>query len=130
MILFDTDVCIEILRGNKNVIKKRKEYEGDIAISFMTVAELYYGAEKSNNIEHNSTVIEKFLLSVDIIDSDVEILKKFGKIKARLYKDKNIISDANIFIASVALTKCDKLISGNLSHFKRIEELNVENWIR
>ena len=49
MILFDTDICIELLRGNKMIIEERKKYNGEIAISFMSVAELFYGAEKSSN---------------------------------------------------------------------------------
>ena len=48
MILMDTDICIELLRGNVNVIEKRLDHDEKVAISFMTVAELFYGAEKSN----------------------------------------------------------------------------------
>lgn len=47
LILFDTDTCIHLLRGNQNIIKKRQKYTDQMAISFMTVAELFYGAEKS-----------------------------------------------------------------------------------
>ena len=130
MILLDTDVCIELLRGNKSVIEKRKTCNNDIYISFITVAELYYGAEKSNNKINNTTLIEHFLLSIDIIESDGEISKKFGEIKSQLEKSGNIIADADLFIASTALTKCNKLITGNTKHFNRIEELKVENWIK
>ena len=63
MILFDTDVCVEILRGNKKVAKKRLGYPGTIAISFMTVAELFYGAENSGRPDENSIAVEKFLMT-------------------------------------------------------------------
>ena len=45
MILLDTDICIELLRGNAKVIEKRQGYDEKVAISFMSVAELFYGAE-------------------------------------------------------------------------------------
>jgi len=47
MILLDTDICIEILLGNKLVIEKRLRCDERIAICFMTVGELFYGAERS-----------------------------------------------------------------------------------
>ena len=130
MILLDTDICIELLRGNYNVIERRQGYDEKVAISFMTVAELFYGAEKSNDKGKNTNLIEEFLLTVDIIHSDLEILIKFGKLKALLGKSGNILSDADIFIAATAIVKCNMLISGNANHFKRIEALRIENWIR
>jgi tRNA(fMet)-specific endonuclease VapC len=130
MILFDTDVCIEILRGNERIIRQRSDYDGDIAVSFMSAAELYYGAEKSNMPADNKVLIEEFLLSVEIIHTDLDILEKFGSIKERLENTGNTLADTDIFIASVALTKCDRLITGNVRHYNRIEELKIENWLR
>ena len=130
MILLDTDICIELLRGNFSVIERRQGYDETIAISFMTVAELFYGAEKSNNKSKNTNLIAEFFLTVEIIHSDFEILIKFGKLKAHLGKAGNILSDADIFIAATAIVKCNMLITGNVNHFKKIEELRIENWIR
>ena len=130
MILLDTDICIELLRGNPKVIDKRQGYEEKIAISFMSVAELFYGAEKSNFAVKNIRLIEEFLLTIEVINSDIEILKKFGEIKAKLVSAGNILADADIFIAATTLSKCNMLITGNLNHFRRIEELKLENWIR
>ena len=130
MILLDTDICIELLRGNFNVIERRQGYDEKVAISFMTVGELFYGAEKSNNKGKNTNLIVEFLLTVDIIHSDLEILIKFGQLKALLGKAGNILPDADIFIAATATVKCNMLITGNVNHFKRIDELRIENWIR
>jgi len=130
MILLDTDVCIEILRGNQRIIEKRIECDERIAISFMTVAELYYGAERSKFRQKNINAIEEFLLSIDVINTDLEILKIFGEIKSNLYKKNILLPDADILIASVAITKCTKLITGNTKHFNRFENLTIENWIK
>ena len=130
MILLDTDVCIEILRGNENVIQKRETYDGETALSFMSVAELYYGAEKSLKPLQNIIIVEEFLLSVLVFQTDFDILKTFGLIKARLELSGTALSDADLFIASTAITKCKKLITGKVKHYKKIEELNIENWVR
>jgi tRNA(fMet)-specific endonuclease VapC len=130
MILLDTDICIELLRGNKGVLKKRNECEDNVAISFMSAAELFYGAEKSKNSHNNKLLVEEFLLSIYIINTDISILRKFGEIKSTLDKEGSIIADADIFIAATALQKCNKLITGNIDHFKRINELKLDNWVR
>lgn len=130
MILIDTDVCIEILRGNKKVINKRNKFEEEVAISFMTVAELFYGAENSGNSEHNHSIVEEFLLTVKIIQSDFSIMRRFGIIKGKLKKKNNLIPDADIIIASTAIEKCEFLVTGNTEHFDRIDDLKINNWIR
>jgi|JI9StandDraft_2_1071091.scaffolds.fasta_scaffold07480_3 tRNA(fMet)-specific endonuclease VapC len=130
MILIDTDVCIEILRGNKKVISKRSKSEEPISISFMTVAELFYGAENSGNPEHNHSIVEEFLLTLQVIQSDFSIMKRFGLIKAKLKKKNNLVSDADIIIASTVIEKCEFLVTGNTEHFDRINGLKIENWIR
>ncbi len=129
MILFDTDVCIEILRGNKKIIDKRKEYDMPVAISFMTVGELYYGVENSNYRSENLLLVEEFLLTVEIIDTDLSIMKRFGQIKANLKKNNILLADADILIGATALEKCKMLITGNVEHFNRIEGLRIENWL-
>jgi predicted nucleic acid-binding protein len=126
----DTDICIELLRGNLKVIEKRNAYDENIAISFMSVAELYYGAEKSDHTSENMNLIEEFLFTVEIIHSNLEILRKFGELKATLGTAGNILADADIFIAATAISRCNMLITGNINHFRRIDELRLENWIR
>ena len=130
MILLDTDVCIEILRGNELVVEKRSDSDERVAISFMTIGELFYGAERSNYRSKNINLVEEFILTVEIINTDVEILKKFGELKADLYKKNILLPDADILIASTAMTNCSKLITGNIKHFNRFENLNIENWIK
>ncbi|MFQ5685160.1 MAG: type II toxin-antitoxin system VapC family toxin [Candidatus Scalindua sp.] len=129
MILIDTDICIELLRGNKTVIEKRQNCDEQVSISFMTVGELFYGAERSTNRLNNLNVVDEFLLSIDVINSDLMILKKFGELKSFLYKKRILLPDADILIASTVLTKCTKLITGNKKHFNRFDNLAIENWL-
>ena len=130
MILLDTDTCIEILRGNQHVIDKRLETDDRVALSFMTIGELYYGAEKSKYRMKNKHLVDEFILSIDVINSDMEISQRFGEIKATLELNGFPLADADILIAATCLAKCKKLITGNIKHFDRIDNLTIENWIR
>ncbi len=128
MILIDTDICIELLKGNRKIIQRRNQTDSIIGISFMSVAELYYGAAKSSNQTRNISIIEELLLSIEIIHSDIPIMKRFGTIKANLQKSGISLPDADILIASTCLEKCEKLITGNTKHFERIPDLFIEDW--
>ena len=130
MILFDTDICVELLRGNKKIIQRRSEYSGEVGISFMTVAELYYGAENAQNTAESKVLVDKFLLTVDVVWPDIAILKRFGEIKSELRRRKTPLPDADLFIGAASLEKCEALITGHTKHFEKIPGLKIENWIR
>ena len=105
MIILDTDICIELLKGNKRVIQHREEHDDAVGISFMSVAELYYGAEKSSNPLKNQATVEEFLLSLEIVQSDLPILRRFGALKAMLQKAGIALADADLLIGATAIEK-------------------------
>jgi len=129
MVLLDTDVCISLLRGNRKVIEHRKDFAGEVSVSFMNVAELYYGAEKSANPYKNKIVVEQFLLTVRTINSNRNIMKRFGHLKAQLGQTGNQLADADLLIAATVLETCTHLVTGNTRHFSRIEGLILLNWL-
>ena len=128
MILLDTDICIELLKGNKRILQRREQYDGPVGVCFMTISELYYGAEKSRDPSKNMDTIEKLLITLEIVHTDIAILKRFGMIKAHLQKQGEPIADADILIASATLEKAERLVTGNTKHFERIAGLALENW--
>ncbi len=129
MIFLDTDICIELLRGNRKIIEKRIRRSDAVAVSFLTVGEIFYGAEKSSAPAKNRTMVEEFLLSVEIVHSDFSMMKKFGEIKA-LISDKGApLPDADLLIAATVLCHGGLLVAGNTKHFRRIPGLEIENWL-
>lgn len=130
MILFDTDTCIGILRGNASVLSRRNLHDDEIAVSFMTVAELFYGAEKSSDPDKNHRLVEQFLLTVKIINTDLQSMKQFGKIKAEREHQGNLLADADLLIAATSIVHCSLLVTGNIKHYERINGLKLDNWLR
>lgn len=128
MILFDTDICVEILRGNRRLVEQRRGYDEPVAVSFMTVAELYYGVYKSANVTNNRSIVEEFLLTVQVIESDVLIERRFGAIKADLTRRGATVADADLLIAATAMERCTFLVTGNVGHFSMIDDLEMRNW--
>ena len=128
--LLDTDTCIYWMNGNKAIEKKVMEVGVDhIAISFITLSELYYGANKSQRVHQNLVALKKIETKLKRIDSDEGLCRIFGELKTELEKSGNIIADADLFIAGCALTNNLILVTNNTRHFSRIKGLMTENWV-
>ena len=128
MILLDTKVCVGILRGDRNVLSAYAKNAGNVAMSAMTVGELFFGAEKSQNRERNLGLVEQFVAAMPIVQTDNDIMRRFGREKARLQAAGTPVEDADILIAATALTLSSPLATGNTRHFVRFPDLELSNW--
>jgi predicted nucleic acid-binding protein len=119
------------LKGNENIEQRALAVGLDeIAISFITLSELYYGAYKSQRVKENLAAVRIIWNKLGFIDSNEDICEAFGKLKAELEKEGKIIDDADLFIAACALIDNLTLVTNNERHFKRIKGLKIENWLK
>ena len=130
MTILDTNVCIGILRGDGNVLAAYRRNAGDVAISAMTVGELFYGAEKSEAPGKNRRTVERFVDAVPVVQTSNAIMRRFAVEKARLKKKGNPVEDADYIIAATALALGAPVATGNVKHFSRFPDLVVENWFK
>jgi len=128
--ILDTDVCIEILRGNERVLEYRRRALDEVATTWVTGCELAYGAAKSRAPEKNQTLVSQFLATLPVIGLDLAAAERFGRLKAVLERGGNILADADLMIAAITLARSASLVTGNLRHYARIDDLRVEDWIR
>lgn len=128
--LLDTNICIYWLKGNELIEQKILSVGIDnIAISFINISELYYGAYKSQRVEANLAMIRQLTDQMTIIESDEAISETFGNMKAALESAGKIIDDADLFVAACAQVHGLTLITNNTKHFKRIKGLKLDNWM-
>lgn len=95
----------------------------------MTVAELRYGAACSAKAATNHQAIDDFLSGIATVGLDPAIARQFGEVKATLRVQGQLIEDADLFIATTALTYQLTLVTNNTQHFARITGLQLENWL-
>lgn len=129
MKLLDTDVCVEILRGNQRVIEHRLATPDDVATTWITACELAYGAAKSARPKENQKLVDGFLATLVVHGLDRIASQHFGALKARLERSGRLLADADLLIAAVALAQQAALVTGNRRHYERIPELRMEDWI-
>jgi tRNA(fMet)-specific endonuclease VapC len=128
--LLDTNICVYWLKGNEQIELKILSVGMDnVALSFINVSELYYGAYKSQRIESNLNLVRQLTGQLNVVESDEAISEIFGQLKAELEGAGAIIDDADLFIAACAMVHGLILVTNNMKHFKRIKGLKMENWV-
>lgn len=130
MKLLDTDVCIELLRGNEAVIERREQTLDTVVTTWVTACELYYGAAKSDAPQANRAVVDEFLATLTVCGLDRPASRRFGEVKALLQERGEGLADADLLIAAVALAQGAVVVTGNRRHYERIPGVDIEDWIR
>lgn len=127
--MLDTSTCIELLHGNENVRKKCIEENQFCCISVITAIELMYGAFGAP-LKYREQEIQKARMLIDYysVIGINEIIEQFCIEKIRLEKIGQIIEDFDLLIGITAREADMAVVTHNTKHFKRIENLSVEDW--
>ena len=128
MRVLDADHCIDILRGNRAVIEKRRGVYDEVATTIITACELYYGAAKSLKPIDGKRAVDSFLRSLRVLELCTYSAQFFGILKANLTQSGQPLPDADLLIASIAKANRANIVTGNTRHFERIPGLKLENW--
>ena len=130
MYLLDTNICIYIInKRSPEIIEKISNLNPtELKVSSITVAEMEYGASKSENREKNKNALKRFLSSFEIINFDTKDAEIYGIIRAELERNGNIIGAYDMQIAAQALRWDYVLVTNNTKEFNRINKLKLGNW--
>ncbi len=123
--VLDTDVSVEYLRGNKEVVEKVLGIS-DLFLTHVTIAELFYGVYKSQRTEEQKKKLLEFLEGVYLLGIDSGVCEIFGRIKADISKKGRTSGDFDILIASICIANNGCLITRNSKHYREIEGIRIE----
>ncbi len=129
--LLDTDTCICITRSlPPKVRRKFNSFAiGTIGISSITLSELAYGAGNSSRPEEAMATLRQFITPLVVSSYDMKAAEQYGKIRKYL-KDKGmIIGQMDTLIAAHALSLGAILVTNNTREFRRVPDLELENWV-
>lgn len=128
--LLDTNIVIYVLkRRPTEVLEIFNKNANRMAISSITLSELIYGSEKSQNVDKNLEAIEEFISHLDVLPYDAKASQHYGQIKVTLEKKGEIIGENDIHIAAHAISQGLILVSNNLKEFRRVPNLALESWV-
>ena len=127
--LLDTNICIHFFRGKFGILERIEAVQAEnCSISEITLAELVFAAENSDNPHKNHHLIEHLTSIMHVLPIYDSILT-YGKEKARLRKFGIMISDFDLLIGCTAVEKEMIMVTENTSEFQRISKIKIENWV-
>ena len=126
--LLDTNICIALIKGHPGIRAKILTIGlENCFVPDISIAELYYGAAKSERPEHFEDVdfiVQHFeILSID------PALEAYGRLKHQLEKQGQPIDDFDLLIGAIAKQSSLVLVTHNTRHFLHIPELMIEDWL-
>ena len=128
--LLDTNICIYFLKAKFNLVSRiEKVGFENLFISEITVAELKYGAEKSEFPDENRLIINELINKFKQLPI-YSALDIYAQEKARLKKSGLLVDDFDLLIGSTAIVNDMILVTNNEKHFDRLANLKIENWTK
>jgi tRNA(fMet)-specific endonuclease VapC len=128
--LLDTNIVIYVIKRRPiEVMGVFNENAGRMAISAITLSELFHGAEKSAKVAQNLTVVEEFASLLEVLPYTAKASQHYGAIRSALEKAGRPIGVNDMHIAAHARSEGLTLVTNNLGEFERVPGLVTENWI-
>ncbi len=130
--LLDTNICIYIAKHNPPAVRARFERHSanELAMSVVTLGELRHGAEKSQAREKALATLHRLEASIQVTPLTETAGQHYGQIRAALENSGQPIGNNDLWIAAHARSEGWILVTNNEREFSRVEELQVENWVR
>ena len=126
--LLDTSAVIHAIRRRPLSARERLDAAGptQVGVSAVTVAELWYGAEKSTEPARRRALFETFLGPFEILPFDEAAGKEHGRLRHRLRRTP--IGERDLLIAAIARSRRLTVVTANLGEFERVPGLDVVDW--
>ena len=132
MYLLDTNICIFLIRNKSQRLREKiKMYSPSLLhLSVVTVAELEYGAAKSQNPVKEHQAVLDFVSPFRIINFNPNDAENFGLIRFYLEKKGTSIGPYDMEIAAQSMTNDLIVVTNNVGEFERVPWIKVEDWTK
>ena len=134
MYLIDTDILSNLMKRSPStlLITKLASVPTDHQFtSSITLGELVYGAYRLET--RTDALLEQLqrtmLPNLPVLPFDAPAARRYGEVRAQLERQGTPLGDADLRIASIALTYGFTVVTGNVRHVQRVPGLSVENWL-
>jgi tRNA(fMet)-specific endonuclease VapC len=121
----DTDVFSFLMKptDTRNPIYAKRVVGKLVAVSFVTVGELLFGAKKRKWGAGKISDLERRLRGAVIVPYDRLLCDAYGRLKAETRAAGVVVADNDMWIAASAVRHNVPLITHNRKHFENIPDL-------
>lgn len=127
--LLDTNTCVYAIKRQARVIDRLQGLSPDeLAITAITLAELWFGALKSSRPESTRSSVDAFLAPFEVLTFDREAADAYAEVRLSLERAGRRIGERDLLIASIARSRALTVVTHNVREFDRVPGLTVEDW--
>ena len=128
--LLDTNIVFYVIKRRPiEVMGIFNENAGRMAMSAITLSELFHGAEKSARVAQNLAVVEEFASLLEVLPYTARAAVHYGTIRSALEKAGHTIGVNDLHIAAHARSEGLTLVTNHVGEFERVPGLLIENWV-
>jgi len=127
----DTNIITAFLKNDLRVVKRVSNYLelfDKLTINIISYYEILRGLKDLGNQEKLKS-FDNFIQENELVFIRKETIQKAAEIYVYLKKDGNLIEDADILMAAIAIVEDMTLITNNTGHFNRVNGLSLGNWL-
>ena len=129
-LMLDSNVCIRAMRaGGQDVLAWLMAHDETACLSSIVLHELYVGAALSARRDHQRAMIGELSAQLAVVDFDTSAADHAAEIRADLQRRGSLIGSNDMLIAGHARCLGLKLITSDLSDFRRVDGLRCEDWL-
>ncbi len=127
--LLDTTICIYVIKQRPlTALEQFNRHAGHMAMSSITLAELFHGAEKSAQVQRNLAVVEDFVSRLEVLPYGAKAAQHHGSVRAALERAGTPIGVNDLHISAHARSEGLTVVTNNRREFDRVPGLLVEDW--
>ena len=128
--MLDTNIISDLIRNPQGKAARQiaKVGEDNVCTSVIVASELRYGCAKSGS-KRLLKAVEDLLAEIAVLPFDIPADAEYGGIRAELEAAGKPIGANDLLIAAHACATETTIVTANVSEFRRIRGLQVENWL-
>ena len=127
--LLDTDTCIDVLRGVREVVDHLAAVSpDDCAVSTITSFELHTGIEKCSRPAKERRKVESLISMVHELPFEARAAAAAASIRAHLEAAGTPMGPYDTLLAGHAVSLGFTLVTSNVSEFQRVPDLQWAGW--
>ena len=127
--LLDTNTCIFAMKGHARVLERLREHDpSELAVSTVTLAELWFGAKKSKKPDATRRLVDAFLAPLAVLAFDRGGASRYADVRHHLEQRGEPIGERDQLIACTALAWDRTLVTSNVQEFRRVPSLRIVDW--
>lgn len=129
-VLVDTNVFSFLLRqeDTRANLYRRHIQDQIVVLSYITIGELYFWAEKRKWGVERLRLLEKKIRETTVVRYDLEVCRTYARLKHGLITPSGshrIIGDNDLWLAACAVRHSIPLVTHNRRHFEGIPGLHI-----